>query len=102
MEVELLSKMSDGVGEWTQSPKNLIVGVSALLTRKFLRIQKVFARNYKIEHKVKPNHQHKGEIILNEDCLESFRTIWKVSGQSGKFLESPKNYRTVWKGSKQC
>ena len=36
-----------------QSPKNL-VGVSALPTGKFLCVRKVFARIYKIGHKMKP------------------------------------------------
>ena len=31
--------------------------------------------------------------------LESFRTVWKVSGQSGKFLGSLESFRTVWKVS---
>ena len=38
-----------------QSPKNL-VGASALPTGKFLRVRKVFARIYKIGHKIKPKH----------------------------------------------
>ena len=37
----------------TQSPKNL-VGASAMPTGKFLRVRKVFARIYKIVHKMKP------------------------------------------------
>ena len=48
-----------GVG-WGQSPKNL-VGASALPTGKFLRVRKVFARIYKIGHKMKPKHQLKSE-----------------------------------------
>jgi hypothetical protein len=31
--------------------------------------------------------------------LESFRTVWKVSGQSGKFPGSLESFRTVWKVS---
>ena len=109
LEVELLSKMSDGVSEWTQSPKNL-VGVSALPTLKFLRVRKVFARIYKIDYKVKPKHQCKGEKVLEctrlsgkfPESLESFQKVWKVSGQSGNFPKSLENFRTVWKVSKQC
>ena len=88
------------------SPKNL-VGASTLPTGKFLRVRKVFARIYKIDPKIKSKH-----------CisLESFRTVWKVSKQSGKFpdiLESfqivynfynfPNSvniFRTVWKVSR--
>ena len=29
--------------------------------------------------------------------LESLRTVWKVSGQSGKFPDSVESFRTVWK-----
>ena len=43
-----------------QSPKNL-VGASAMPTGKFLRVRKVFARIYKIVHKMKPKHQLKSE-----------------------------------------
>ena len=42
----------------TQRQKNL-VGVSALPTGKFLRVQKVFACVYKIVHDIKQKHQHK-------------------------------------------
>ena len=44
----------------SQSPKNL-VGASALPTGKFLRVRKVFARFYKIGHKMKPKHQLNSE-----------------------------------------
>ena len=29
-------------------------------------------------------------------CLESFCSVWKVSGQSGKFPDSLESFRTVW------
>ena len=48
------------IGIVTQSPKNL-VGASAMPTGKFLRVRKVFARIYKIVHKMKPKHQLKSE-----------------------------------------
>ena len=35
------------------------------------------------------------------DSLESFWTVWKVSGQSGNFLDSLESFRTVWKASGQ-
>ena len=35
------------------------------------------------------------------DSLESFRTVWKVSGQSGKCPDSLESFRTVWKVSGQ-
>ena len=35
------------------------------------------------------------------NSLKSFRTVWKVSGQSGKFLDSLENLQTVWKVSGQ-
>ena len=35
------------------------------------------------------------------DSLESFRTVWKVSGQSGKFSDSLESFRTVWKVSRE-
>ena len=68
----------------TQSPKNL-VGMSALPTGKFLHVQKVFVRTYKIGHKIKPQ------------LLKSFQTVWKVSGLSGKFPDSLESLQTVWK-----
>ena len=45
-------------------------------SRKFLRVWKDFAQNDKIFPGKCP------------DSLDSFRTVWKVSGQSGKFPES--------------
>ena len=78
----------------SQKPHRRCVGIAD---------QKVFARTYKIEHKVKPKHQHKGEKFYNvPDCLESFLTIWKVSGDPGKFPDSLESFLTVWKVSKQC
>ena len=53
------------------------VGASALPTGKFLRVRKVFARIYKIDPKIKSKHCIR---------LESFRTVWKISRQSGNFL----------------
>ena len=55
--------------------------------------QKIFARILKIDYKVKPKHQHKGEKVLEITRLsgkfpynlESLRRGWKVSGQSGNF-----------------
>ena len=35
--------------------------------------------------------------VKNSISLERFWTIWKVSGQSGKFLDSLESFRTVWK-----
>ena len=35
------------------------------------------------------------------ECLESFSTVWKVSGKSGKFPESMESFRRVWKVSGQ-
>ena len=90
---------------WVNQRQKNPVGVSALPTGKFLRVRKVFARIYTIDPKIK-----------SKDCigLESFQTLWKVSGQSGKFPDSWKvsrqsgkfpdsleNFRTVWKVSGQ-
>ena len=62
------------------------VGVSALPTGKFLRVWKVFERIYTKDPKIK-----------SKDCigLESFQTVWKVSGQSGKFPDILESFRTV-------
>ena len=38
-----------------------------------------------------------GQSRTFPDSLESFRTVWKVSEQSEKFLDSLENFRTVWK-----
>ena len=35
------------------------------------------------------------------DCLESFRTVWKVSNRSGKFQNRLESFRTVWEVSGQ-
>ena len=35
------------------------------------------------------------------DCLESFKTVWKVSRQPGKFLDSDESFQTVTKVSGQ-
>ena len=68
------------------------VGASALPTGKFLRVRKVFARMYKIYPKIK-----------SKDCisLESFQTARKVSGQPGKFPDSPESFWTARKVSGQ-
>ena len=79
------------VGRCPQSQKNP-VGVSALPTGKFLRVWKVFARTTLSPKQVKTWH-----MFL--DSLESFLTVWKVSGQSGEYLESLESFRKDWKVS---
>ena len=36
------------------------------------------------------------------DSLEDFRTVWKISGQFGRFPDSLEDFPTVWKISGQC
>ena len=66
--------------------------MSALPTGKFLRVRKDFVCIYTIDPKIK-----------SKDCIgvESFLAVWKVSGQSGKFLDSLQSFQTVSKLSGQ-
>ena len=86
------------------------VGVSALPTGKFLRVRTVFACIYKTDPKIKSKDcigvesflavwKVSGQSVKFLDSLESFQTVWKVSGQSGKFPDSLESFRTGWKVS---
>ena len=76
------------IGGGNQSPKNLV----GIADWKFFRVRIVFARIYKIDHEIKPKHQHKSEKVLK--CIRL----------SGKFQQSLKSFQTslnsfqrVWK-----
>ena len=70
-----------------RSPRSLCqrqknpVSVSASPTGKFLRISTKLAQN-QVKH------------IIGLEC---FQTVWKVSGQTGKFPEDLESFRTAWK-----
>ena len=90
-----LNTRSEGIGRGriggeggNQSPRNL-VGMSALPTGIFLRPESF----YKIDHEIKPKHQHKSEKVLKcirlsgkfpqslesfQTSLNSFQRVWKV------------------------
>ena len=36
------------------------------------------------------------KIILHVDTLESFQTLWKVSGYHGKFIDNLKSFQKLW------
>ena len=75
-----------------QSPKNL-VGALALPTGKFLRVRKVFARIYKITHK----NWRVIKCGKFSESLKSFRTVWKLSRRSKKFPDGLESFQMVWK-----
>jgi hypothetical protein len=56
---------------------------------------------YKIGHKMKPEVSKNFSRLSGKflDCLESFRTVWKVSGQSEKFPDSLESFWIEWKVS---
>ena len=82
-----------------QSPKNL-AGVLALLTRKFLRVRKVFVCFYKVDHKIDINirmNKIKKCPRLSGKFLRNIESTQKVSSQSGKFLDLLESMLTVLK-----
>ena len=70
----------------TQSPKN-VISMLALPTGKLLIMRpESFLLFYKIAQKMKYNHHFRvNKFII---CLETFQAVCKVSGQSGKFVDS--------------
>ena len=86
-----------------QRPKNHR-GIVALPSGKFLRVQKVFARNpWKCTGKFADRLQNFQIVWIFSgwsgkfpDSLESFRIIWIFSGWSGKFSDSLESLRIIW------
>ena len=63
------------------------VGVSALPSGEFLREQHCPQKQVKTWHT-------SGKFL---DSLESFLTVWNVSGQGGEYPDSLETFQTVWK-----